>query len=163
MIIRSSLLFVSPVTNFSSWQKIILLYNFSELLCRLNNIETLFTVLGYFKDWTKRNVHAGCALVYFWSHVHKLSFQGISPGYYIGDFFTGTVKKLEFFGGEALIFTKFFRGKPIFFRVRTHILQGQAHILWKSSGVNAILARVGVRMLNAIAQYKIIDPYINQY
>ena len=31
---------------------------------------------------------------------------------------------MEFFRGEALLFTKFFRGKPI----------------WKSSGVNAIVA-----------------------
>ena len=30
---------------------------------------------------------------------------------------------MEFFGGEALISTKFFRGRPIFF-----------HVLWKSSG-----------------------------
>ena len=30
---------------------------------------------------------------------------------------------MEFFGGEAFIFTKFFRGKPIFFRVRkSHVL-----------------------------------------
>ena len=35
----------------------------------------------------------------------------------IEDFFRGGVKKMEFFGGEALISTKFFRGKPIFFRV----------------------------------------------
>ena len=40
------------------------------------------------------------------------------------DFFRGGVKKMDFFWVEALISTKFFRGKPIFFGVRTHILQG---------------------------------------
>ena len=45
--IRSCSLFVSPVANFSPWQKIIPLYNFSEFLCQLNNSETLFAVLGY--------------------------------------------------------------------------------------------------------------------
>ena len=78
---------------------------------------------------------------------------------------------MEYFGGEALIFTKFFRGKPIFHG--------------NSSGVKAILANLqgykqkvspqpgwggwGVQILkfniyNAIAQCTIIiDPYINQY
>ena len=42
----------------------------------------------------------------------------------IEDFSRGGTKKMEFSGGEALISTKFFRGKPIFFGVRTHILQG---------------------------------------
>ena len=36
---------------------------------------------------------------------------------------------MEFFGGEVLISTKFFRGRPIF-------LRGATHVLWKSSGVN---------------------------
>ena len=37
---------------------------------------------------------------------------------------------MEFFGGEALISTKFFRVRPIFF-----------HVLWKSSGVNRMQLR----------------------
>ena len=38
---------------------------------------------------------------------------------------------MEFFRGEALLFSKFFRGKHIFFRGKP---------IWKSSGVNAIVA-----------------------
>ena len=32
---------------------------------------------------------------------------------------------MEFFGGEAFIFTKFFRGKPIFFRDITQFFRGK--------------------------------------
>ena len=32
---------------------------------------------------------------------------------------------MEFFGGEALIFTQFFRGKPIFFRGMTQFFRGK--------------------------------------
>ena len=32
---------------------------------------------------------------------------------------------MEFFGGEALIFTRFFRGKPIFFRGMTQFFRGK--------------------------------------
>ena len=32
---------------------------------------------------------------------------------------------MEFFGGEALIFTEFFRGKLILIRGSTHILEGK--------------------------------------
>ena len=32
---------------------------------------------------------------------------------------------MEFFGGEALIFTKFFRGKPKFFRGMTQFFRGK--------------------------------------
>ena len=39
---------------------------------------------------------------------------------------------MEFFSGEALIFTKFFVGRLIFFR-------GRNHNLLTSAGVNAIL------------------------
>ena len=42
------------------------------------------------------------------------------------DFFTSRAN--EFFGGEGLIFTKFFRGT-------TYILQGYTHILWNFSAI----------------------------
>ena len=32
---------------------------------------------------------------------------------------------MEFFGDEALIFPKFFRGKPIFFRGKTQFFRGK--------------------------------------
>ena len=32
---------------------------------------------------------------------------------------------MEFFGDEALIFTQFFRGKPIFFRGMTQFFRGK--------------------------------------
>ena len=53
MKICSSSLFVSPVTNFFSWQKINGLYNSSEFLCQLNYIKILFIVLGYQKKLNK--------------------------------------------------------------------------------------------------------------
>ena len=60
---------------------------------------------------------------------------------------------MEFFGGEALISTKFFRGRPIFF-----------HVLWKSSWVNRMQLRGrrkgtsltstrGVQILNPITHF----------
>lgn len=50
----------------------------------------------------------------------------------IEDFFRERVKNKEFFGGEAIIFMKFIRGRPIF-------IKGWSHILRKFSGMNAIL------------------------
>ena len=57
MKICSSSLFVSPVTNFFSWQKINGLYNSSEFLCQLNYIKILFIVLGYQKKLNKTQTH----------------------------------------------------------------------------------------------------------
>ena len=47
--VQNSLEFAFCLTvtlNFSSWQKIMPLYNSSEVLGKLNNMETLFTVIG---------------------------------------------------------------------------------------------------------------------
>ena len=70
---------------------------------------------------------------------------------------------MEFFGGEALIFTKFFMGKPIFFRDMTQFFRGKPIFMAvftgecnfsQSSGVRrkGESSTGGVRILNAIAQ-----------
>ena len=44
--------------------------------------------------------------------------QGYICAIKIEDFLRGRGKNIEIFGGEALIFMTFFRGRPIFFRAR---------------------------------------------
>ena len=77
----------------------------------------------------------------------------------IEDFSRGGAKKMEFFGGEALISTKFFRGIPIFFGVRTHILQ-PIFFLAKTKGKSSTKVgwKVRISNFNAIAQCTIIYP-----
>ena len=45
-------------------------------------------------------------------------FRGYICTIKIEDFLRGRGKNMEIFGGKALIFKKFFRGSPIFFRAR---------------------------------------------
>ena len=56
---------------------------------------------------------------------------------------------MELSGGDTLIFTKFFRGRPMFFMGRPIVFSGttiflrwKTRTLWKSSGVNAILVNL---------------------
>ena len=94
----------------------------SPNFCASKTISKLFTVLGYLKDSTKCTVNALCALVYFceineiihfelfvyfWSHVHKLSFQAthligllfwyphLPPGWVNMEFSRGKLLKLR--------------------------------------------------------------------
>ena len=62
---------------------------------------------------------------------------------------------MEFFGGEALIFTKFFRGKPIFFTDMTQFFRGECNFSQSSGERKKVKSSTGgggeVRILNAIA------------
>ena len=69
--IRSCSLFVSPVANFSPWQKIIPLYNFSEFLCQLNNSENYSQSLGIKK--TGRNAHYVLVNMFSSDHMYTTS------------------------------------------------------------------------------------------
>ena len=65
---------------------------------------------------------------------------------------------MEFFGGEALIFTKFFRGRPIIFRgISPHFMEvfGDECNFSQSSRVRLeekVSPQPGVWILNAITQ-----------
>ena len=61
---------------------------------------------------------------------------------------------MEFFGGEALISTQFFRGKLIFFRGMTQFFRGECNFS-QSSGVRRKGKSLtgGVWILNAVAQF----------